>query len=128
MTALAGRKVIVSVDGTPIAACRSKTLTINKEAIDITTDDDSAWRTLLDSEAASKSVDIKVEGVSKSTALMNTILNNGSLLQLTIDAPGLGNYEGDFHMTSLELGAPHDDAVKFSASFQSSGEFDATST
>lgn len=128
MTALAGRKVIVSLDGTPIAACRSKTITINKEAIDITSDDDDAWRALLESDAGSKSVDIKAEGVSKNTALMNTILNNNSLVQITVDAPGLGNYEGSFHITSLELGAAHDDAVKFSASFQSSGAFDATST
>lgn len=128
MSALAGRKVIVSLDGTPIAACQTKTLTINKEAIDITTDDDSAWRTLLSDDAGSKSVDFKVDGIAKSTVLMNNILNNSSLVQLSVDMPGLGNYEGDFHMTSLELGAPHDDAVKFSASFQSSGEFDATST
>lgn len=128
MTALAGRKVIVSKDGTPIASCQTKTLTINSEPIDITTDDDNAWRTLLDGDSASRSAEFKVDGIAKSTALMSEILNNEDLVTLSVDMPGLGNYEGSFKMTSLELGAPHDAAVKFSASFVSSGPFDATST
>lgn len=128
MSALAGRKVIVSLDGSPIAACHTKTLTMNKEPIDITTGDDDAWRTLLSGDPASRTVEFKVDGIAKSTTLMNQILNNDELVTLTVDMPGLGNYEGDFMMTTLELGAPHDNAVKFSASFVSSGIFDATST
>lgn len=128
MSALAGRKVIIEVDGDPVASCQTKTFTINKEPIDITTDDDDAWRTLLDGDPGSRSVEIKVDGIAKSTALMNQILNNDALVVITVDMPGLGNYSGSFAMTSLELGAPHDNAVKFSASFQSSGVFDATST
>lgn len=128
MTSLAGRKVIIAQDSVPIAACQSKTISIKKDGIDITTDDDNAWRTLLDGDPGSRSVEIKCEGITKSSTLMSQILDNDDLVNITVDMPGLGNYEGDFLMTGLELGAPHDGAVKFSASFMSSGAFTATST
>jgi len=39
---------------------------------------------------------------------------------------GVGSITGDFFISNYELGAPHDDAVTFSATVQSSGEWTFT--
>jgi predicted secreted protein len=69
MTAQVGRavllQILVGTEYTTIAALISKSLTLNKEPVDITSDDDAGWRTLLEDIDGTKSVDIACEGILK---------------------------------------------------------------
>ena len=129
MAAIVGRKVLFAPTSTGITVigARSKSLTINSEAIDITSDDDSGFRTLLSGDAAMQSFDISIEGVLKDSDLLESIASGSvSLDGYTITLTGIGSFAGNFHMTSVALGAPYNEAVTFSATIQSSGEFTFT--
>jgi len=128
---LAGRDVDIYrgdvSTGDLIAGCQSKSATINNEPIDITSDDDDGFRTLL-ADPATRSMDMSVEGVTKDTILLEAATGATSELLTghVMDIPGVGTIEGDFYLNSFELGAPTAEAVTFTASLQSSGEFTFT--
>lgn len=127
MPAIVGRRVTftpTSSGGTPVTGMRTKTITINNEPIDITSDDDDGWRTFLGDDPALRSIDIAVEGVTKDAQLIELAATGGSGLisGYALEFTGLGTFTGDFYIGSLELGAPYNEAVTFSCTIQSSGE------
>lgn len=131
MPALVGRKVTftpTSSGGTPVTGMRTKTITLNNEPIDITSDDDSGWRTFLSDDPALRSIDIAVEGVTKDAQLIELAATGGSGLVsgYALEFDGLGTFTGDFYIGSLELGANYNEAVTFSCTIQSSGVADWT--
>jgi TP901-1 family phage major tail protein len=106
-----------------VAGVRTKTVTINKEPIDVTTDDENGWRTLLDRPSV-RSVDISVEGVTKDDSLKAAMLGSETSHVLNVVAVEYADGSmaiGKFHFTSLEDSGEYTDAVQFSASLQSSG-------
>lgn len=125
MAELAGRKVTIK-QGDPlvaIATARTKTLTINNESIDVTSDTDDGIQRFLN-EPGQKSVEISVEGmfdVSDDT-LPTLALSNDLITDMEMSY-GSGNYDltGSFFMTSYSEGQTYNDAVTFSATFASSG-------
>lgn len=130
MPALVGRKVTftpVSV-GSPIAGMRTKTITINNEPIDITSDDDLGWRTLLESDPALRSIDIAVEGVTKDGDLIAIAAGGGDQLveEYALTFEGIGTFTGDFYIGTMELGAPYNEAVTFSTTISSTGVMNYT--
>lgn len=131
INAFSGRDILFYVgdgtDGARICA-RSKTLTIGSESIDITQDCDGAFRRLMD-EPASRFLDMAVEGVLTQDDWLLQALDTASnvfLNEYTVVISGLGSITGGFFISNYELGAPHDDAVTFSATVQSSGEWTFT--
>lgn len=125
MAFVAGRTVTVYqgdvATGTPLAAVRTKNLTINNEPIDVTTDDASGARTLL-ADPATKSIDFSAEGLIFDDVLLAKAVGGAAGLETyTLDITGIGTVAGDFFLNSMEVGAEYQDAVTFSASFQSSG-------
>jgi predicted secreted protein len=118
-----GRAVILNVAGSPIAAGRTKSLTINNTVINVTGDDDAGLQALL-STPGEKSVEITIDGMHAAAdeVLVTLALNTdiSAALEWTF---GSGSYKlsGDFKMTSYSQGAPYNDAVTFSASFSSNG-------
>lgn len=131
INAFSGRDILFYVgdgtDGARICA-RSKTLTIGSESIDITQDCDGAFRRLMD-EPASRFLDMAVEGVLTQDDWLLQALDTSSnvfLSEYTMVISGVGSIKGDFFISNYELGAPHDDAVTFSATVQSSGEWTFT--
>lgn len=127
MPALVGRDVTFTptVGGVPVTGMRTKTITINNEAIDITSDDDLGFRTLLDTDPSERSIDISVDGVTKDDDLIALAAAGGGNLveEYTLDFPTLGSFVGNFYIGTLELGAAYQDAVTFSATIQSTGAF-----
>ena len=127
MAALVGRKVTFTPTGggAAVIGLRTKTISINNEPIDITSDDDSGFRTMLASDPAERSIDFSAEGILKDDALIALASAGGSALvsEYTMEIPGIGTFVGDFYFGSIELGAPYNEAVTFSAEIQSSGEF-----
>lgn len=131
INAFSGRDILFYVgdgtDGARICA-RSKTLTIGSDSIDITQDCDGAFRKLME-EPASRFLDMAVEGVLTQDDWLLQALDTSSnvfLNEYTMVISGLGSITGDFFISNYELGAPHDDAVTFSATVQSSGEWTFT--
>lgn len=124
MPAKAGRQVLLQIlDGTEyvtFAALTSKEITFNKEPIDITSDDDAGWRTLLEDLDGTRSLDISCEGVLKSNQV--GLLAEGMLdVGLRFDIPLIRSYTGTFRVTAFGISGETADKVTFTASFQSSG-------
>ncbi len=126
MAALVGRNVTFTPTGSgvPVTGMRTKTISINNEPIDITSDDDNGWQTFLDNDPAQRGIEMSVEGITKDAALINLAVSGGSALisEYELEIQGLGTFTGDFHIGSLELGAPYNEAVTFSCTIRSSGE------
>ena len=127
MSAFVGRKVTFSptAAGAPVTGMRTKTITINNEPIDITSDDDLGFRTLLADDPGQRSISMSVEGVTKDDELIKLATAGGSNLisEYALTFPGLGTITGDFFIGTIELGAPYNEAVTFSATIESSGAF-----
>jgi predicted secreted protein len=124
--AFVGRTVVLVVAGAQIAGARTKSFTIGNEPVDITSDDDSGFRTLL-SVAGTKTLDMSVEGVTKDGSLIALASGSSGLIEdVEMTFPGIGVVAGDFFVASVELGAAYNEASTFSASFQSSGSYTFT--
>lgn len=120
-----GRTLIVKRAGTTITGVRTKSLTIGNEAIDITTDDDSGWRTLLE-DGSQKQIDASVEGLLKDNTLIQAAINGVAIQADTVVLPNGDTLTGNFRLNSIEVGAEYTDAVTFSAELQSSGQITFT--
>ena len=81
MAAAKGRLLQILKGGVAIAGVRTKGVAINGEPIDITSDDDGGYRTMLD-DPGTMSLDLSVEGVTKDDELLQAIAA-GANLKLT---------------------------------------------
>ena len=129
MVAQVGRKVTFTPGqgGAAVIGARTKSITLNNESIDITTDDDTGFRTLLGEDPAMRSLDLSIEGVLKDAALIELAMSGSMLIAgYTLNIPGIGEFAGDFYFGSVEIGASYNEAVTFSATVQSSGSFTFT--
>lgn len=127
MAANIGREFVIKKGATAIAGVRTKSLSFNGEPIDVTTDDDNGFRTLL-ATAGQKSVDMSVEGLTKDATIREAALSGTSLLltDITVDYPNGDKLAGNFFLNSVEESGTYNDAITFTASLQSSGEFTYT--
>lgn len=127
MAASAGRELLIKKGVSVIAGVRTKTVTINGEPIDITSDDDSGFRTML-ATAGLRSIDLSVEGVTKDSTLRAIVAGVSSqlLTDISIEYPNGDTIEGDFYLVNIEESGEYQDALTFSASLQSSGAFTYT--
>ena len=107
---------------------RSKSITLGSESIDVTSDGDSGFRTLL-SEPAQRSIDMAIEGVLRQDDFVGELLDPAPatfLQEYTLVFPQIGEVTGDFFLSNVELGAPYNESVTFSATLESSGEWTFT--
>lgn len=129
-----GRNLKLMKNTEVVAGVRTKTLSWSGESIDITSGEDSGFRTL---EAASgqEQIDISFEGIMKEETFRELVLGNTSkmLTDITLEFPILGDTNttaatltGDFRISSFEEGAAYNDAVTFSGTLESSGEWTYT--
>lgn len=128
MAAAKGRELLVKNGSTVLAGVRTKGAAINNEPIDITSDDDLGYRTML-SDAGTMSVDLSVEGVTKDAIFRTLAATGGTGLMLTgitLEYPDGGILAGDFFLNSFEETGAYNEAMTFSASLQSSGAFTYT--
>ena len=129
MTAFVGRKAVLSF-GSPlvaIAALRTKTMTLGNEVIDVTSDDDLGFRSLLN-DPGTKTLEMSVEGILKDVPSLNSLIalaTSGTDIVDTFSIlfPGIGTMAGPFAITSFEVGAPYNEGTTFSCSLQSAGTF-----
>jgi len=126
MAAIYGRKVTLQWGSTTIPGVREKGLTINGEAVNVTSDDDSGIQVLL-SEDAEQSHEISLSGVSKSFALREA--KAAGLIQemVTLTYPDGYVITGTFNLGSYTEGIPYNEAVTFDATLSSTGPVTHTS-
>lgn len=117
--------------GGVIAGVRTKSFTIDSSPLDVTTDDDLAFRTLME-EAGQQQIDISCEGILKDDTLLEKIINGSSYIQeLTIKLPFTyvttqGKIVGDFRLNNFEISGEYQSAITFSCTLQSSGTYTYT--
>ena len=130
----ASRDLLVKKGATRLLGINSKSIAVAKEPIDITTDEDNGFRTLLD-VAGTKTLDISFSGVTKDAVMRGLIMTSGSqlLTDITIEYPPIGGQatgdtiSGDFYLANLtENGSSPDGSIEFDGSLQSSGEWTYT--
>ena len=124
-----GRKLVFEYPtGTVIASVRTKSFTVDSSAIDVTTDDDSGIRALLE-EPGQHQIDLSVEGLLANDDLLQQIVDGALFIQnLTIKLPFTftttqATIVGDFRFNNFEMSGEYQDAVTFTATLQSSGTF-----
>ena len=125
----ASRDLLVEKNDITLLGINSKSISIAKEPIDITTDENNGYRTLL-AKAGTKSLDISFSGVTKDALLRELIMTEQSqlLTDISIQYPPIGGQAagdtitGDFYFNGFtENGGGSDGAVEFDGTLQSSG-------
>lgn len=117
-----GRSLTIDWASTTLVGVRSKGYTITNDYVDVTTDDDSGWRTLL-ANPGLRSVEVTVSGISSDQILI------AEMMEATVDSETLtvqlptttGTLAGSFLCSSFEQTGEHDGAVEFTATFMSAG-------
>lgn len=119
-----GRKVVISFGGSVVSTGRTKSLTINNTAVNVTTDGDDGIQALLP-ESGEFNCEFSLDGMFKKdeTALVDASLvvpNSAALVEIVIDY-GTYTLTGEFKQTSYSESQTYNDAVSYSASYSSSG-------
>jgi TP901-1 family phage major tail protein len=117
-----GRALIIKWDGVTVVGVRTRGYTITNDYVDVTTDDDSGWRTLL-ANPGLRSMEVTVGGISSDQVLIAEVMKaNITGEPLTTELPTTtGTLAGTFLCSSFEQTGEHDGAVEFSATFMSNG-------
>jgi TP901-1 family phage major tail protein len=126
MAAEVGRKFLVIFDdngSAVVAGVRTRSVSINRNPVDITNDDDDGWRGLL-AEAGEKQLDISIGGVIKDKYLRAAAMDDSAtpvLQGVTLEYPDGDTITGDFFLTTYSESASYNEAITFEASLQSTG-------
>lgn len=117
-----GRKVDFLWNAAAILGVREKSLSINGEAVNVTSDEDDGVQILL-AEDAETSVQIELSGVTKDTVLRVAKLAGGASLQedVTLTYTNGDAISGTFQLGPYSEGQPYNEAVTFTASLMSTG-------
>ena len=123
MTEIVGRKFTIKDSTGDLIALgiTSKGFEVSNEGIDIASDDSGGWATYL-ATPGQKSVSMSIEGVFTDSNLKNAALSASNIMFTDVDVyDGTTTLTGDFIITAFSNTAEMADAVRFSATLQSSG-------
>jgi TP901-1 family phage major tail protein len=118
-----GREVVIDWDSVQLVGVRTRTFSITNDYVDVTTDDDSGWRTLL-ADPGLRSVETTVGGICSDQVLIAEIMKaeiTGEPLSIELPTATGASLSGTFLVSSFEGSAEHDGAYEFSATFMSTG-------
>ena len=117
-----GRALTIKWDGTTPVGVRTRGYTVTNDYVDVTTDDDNGWRTLL-ANPGLRSKEATGSGISSDQILIAEVMKASITGEpLTVELPTTtGTLAGTFLCSSFEQSGEHDGAVEFSATFMSSG-------
>lgn len=116
-----GRQVIFYWGGVQILGIREKGVTINGEAVDVTSDENDGWRKLL-SVAGQNQVDIAISGITKDALLKNDWFAGNRTKPVAIEYPDGNAITGTFFMSNFVDTGPYNDTMTFNATLLSTGE------
>jgi len=125
MAGFNGRDLTIDWNATTLVGVKSRTVSNTNEMVDVTTDDDAGWRTLLATPGL-KAIEVSVSGVTSDEILLAEFHNasvTGETLKVTLPSSLAtpGNVSGTFHLSAFEQSGESDGAYEFSATFMSSG-------
>lgn len=125
MAGFNGREFIFDWDSVTLAGVRSRSISVSNDYVDVTTDDDNAWRTLL-ADPATRSVEVTISGITTDEVLLADLMAaNVAAAPLSAELPTAlavpGTLAGSYLISSFEQSGDHDGAVEFSATFMSTG-------
>lgn len=131
MTAQKGKDLLLKVDSdglgafATVAGLRSRSLTFNAAAVDVTHAESAGrWRELLEG-AGVKRAALSGAGIFKDQASDETVRGlffNGTIRDWQVVIPDFGTVEGPFQVTALEFAGQHDGEVSFDLALESAGE------
>jgi predicted secreted protein len=107
--------------GDSIQGIREKSISMNGEPIDVTSDEDGGWRTLLTNISAENQVSISISGVTKDRRLITDWYAGNRTQAATIEFPDGDILTGMFYLQSLSETGPYNDAATFQAEIISTG-------
>jgi predicted secreted protein len=109
-----------SSPGDTILGVREKGIEINGEPVDVTSDENDGWRTLL-SEPGQKEINISLSGVSKDNRLKADWFNNRRKQPAIFTYPDGSILTGTFYLASFSETGPYNDATTWEATLNSTG-------
>ena len=122
MTASVGRNITLSwgSPAAPIAGVKEKALTVSGEPIDISSDDDAGWRTLL-AVPGQKQIELKVSGVTKDRHLLADWFAGTTTKAVTLTYEDGAHLAGQFFLSEYSDKGNFKDATAFDATLMSTG-------
>lgn len=121
MAADVGRNITFTWGGASILGLREKGIAIAGEPIDVTSDEDAGWRTLL-TVAGQNEVTVSISGVTKDKTLISDWFQGTRTKEVIITYSDGSTLTGDFYLASYTDTGPYTDAITFDASLSSTGE------
>lgn len=117
-----GRAMTIEWDSVVLAGVRTKGYTVTNDYVDVTSDDDAGWQTLL-SDPGTRAVEATAGGITKNQTLLGYIMAAQVTSEpLTMQLPTTtGTLSGNFLVSSYSDTGEHDGAVEFEATFMSTG-------
>lgn len=135
MAAQKGSSLLIKIgDGgspeafTTVGGLRSTSISLNDEAVDVTTMDSSNNRELL-ANGGIQSISISGSGVftdAASESTLRTAFGASSFSNYQVIVPDFGTYEGAFMIASLEYAGEYNGEVTYSVTLESSGSVSFT--
>lgn len=130
MTAQKGKDLLLKLDadGTgsfaTVAGLRSRALSFNARAVDITHAESAGrWRELLEG-AGVRSAAVSGRGIFRdqaSDAALRQVFFDGAIRDWQVAIPDFGIVAGPFQITALEFSGEHDGEVTFELALESAG-------
>lgn len=129
MTAQKGKDLLIKIaDGsgyTTVAGLRTRRISFNAEAVDIThAESANRWRELLDG-AGVKRASVSGRGLfrdASSDVLIRQTFFEGAIINYQIVIPSFGTIQGPFQIGSLEFSGEHNGELTYDMSLESAGE------
>jgi TP901-1 family phage major tail protein len=134
MAAQKGKEILIKAETSPgqfvtIGGMRSKSISLNKETVDVTDSDSvNQWRELL-SGAGVKSAQISGSGVFKDSAAEGKCREwffNDTMPNMQFIVPDFGTFTGQFDIPTLEYSGEYNAEAQFSMSFESAAQITFT--
>lgn len=120
MAGYVGRTVAFAWDGAPVLGVREKGLALNGEAIDVSSDEDSGWRTLLATPGQNE-VNVSLSGVTKDRRLRDAWFSGNRTKTATLTYPDGSILSATFYLANYNENNPYNEAVTFDCELQSTG-------
>ncbi len=134
MTAQKGRDLLLKVDQgggafVAVAGLRSRQVTLNARAVDVTNADSAdGWRELLGG-AGVRSASLSGSGVFRDAAAdeaMRAMFFAGDIRAWQVVVPDFGTIAGPFQVSALDYAGEHDGELTYSLALESAGALSFT--